>query len=349
MENENNVIEQAIAAFNRETGIRLHIIDEERAPTDEKFFIADAVLGIKGYEPLRFAAEIKKWAQHANFGAVVEQVKRLPMRGLLVADYVNPNMAEKLKEEGIQFIDTAGNGYINAKPLYIYVKGNKNKFQTINKKEEKRRAFTQTGLKVIYAFLCDPGLVRAAYRDIARKADVANGTVGWVIRDLKEMGYLVDRGNKNNRRLNKYEELLEKWVEMYPGTLRPKQFIGEFHKDPTTDTRNFNLKKYNAYWGGETAGAQYTNYLRGEIDTIYVPDRNKNELIKDMTLFKDDKDKYGIVKLYKPFWQKPDDYEENQCVHPILAYADLVATGDARNIETAGMIRDDHIKPLWQD
>ena len=348
LEDENIVLKQAINAFNQETGVRLYIIDLEKETIDNgKKLRLDAIVGVRGYEPLQFAAEIKRWAQHANYWAVVDRVKRLPMKGLLVADYINPNMAERLKEEEVQFIDTVGNAYINAGPLYVYVKGNRNKQKTKNKKEAKRRAFTQTGLKVIYAFLCNPGLVRAPYREIAEKADVALGTVGWVVGDLKEMGYLIDRGDRKNRRLYEYIELLDKWAEMYPGTLRPKQVIGEFKKDVATDMKQVNIEEYDAYWGGEVAGAEYTGYLKVEIDTIYVPENNKTELIRNLKLFKGGNEKYGIVKLYKPFWKKPRKY--NGYVHPVLAYADLIATGDARNIETARMIKDEHIRPIGKD
>lgn len=343
--NEQLVLEKAITALYREAGLRLEIIEFEK---EQQQIRIDAILGIEGYEPLQFAAEIKQWAQNTNFGAIIEQVKRLPMRGILVADYVNPNMATRLKKEDIQFIDTAGNAYINAEPILIYVRGNKPVDELIDKKrEEKRRAFTRTGLKVIYAFLCEPELVKAAYRYIAEKADVALGTVGWVIRDLKETGYLVDRGGNGNRRLENYFNLLDKWVETYPGTLRPKQVIGEFNKNPETDMKTIDIKNYDAYWGGEVAGNKYTGYLKPEIDTIYIPDKKKTELIRDLKLFKGGDKEYGNVKLYKPFWKKPGNY--NGYVHPILAYADLIATGDARNIETARMIRDEFIKPLGEN
>lgn len=347
-EDKNTVLDQAIRAVNGQAGMRLYIIDREEAYKDEgRKLRIDALIGIKGYEPLQFAAEVKKWAQHANFGAIVHQLKKLPMKGLLVADYINPEMADRLKEEDVQFIDTAGNAYINAEPLFIYIKGNRIKLKDTKRTEEKRRAFTRTGLKVIYALLCDPRLVREAYRNIAEKADVALGTVGWIIRDLKEMKYLIDHGDKETRKLNNYFELLDKWAEMYPAVLRPRQFIGEFNKDVTADTKQVNLEKYDAYWGGEAAGTYYTNYLKAEVDTIYVPDNKKNALIHDLKLFRGGDNKYGKVKLYQPFWKKPENY--THYVHPVLAYADLIATGDVRNIETARLIMDEHIKPERQD
>ena len=206
--------------------------------------------------------------------------------------------------------------------------------------------FPLTNKKVIFSFLCAPDLVRKPYRDIADAAEVALGTVGWVMRDLKKMMYLVDRGDRESRRLEKYIELLDKWVELYPVFLRPGQFIGEFNKDAATDLKKVNLEKYDAYWGGEVAGAYYTNYLRGDIDTIYVPDNRKKELISDLKLLRNGDDKYGKVRLYGPFWKKPAVY--STYVHPVLACADLVATGDARNIETAGLIMDKYFRPEQQ-
>jgi hypothetical protein len=339
-ENDNIVLEQALNAFNKETGLRLYIIEVDGAHKNK--FRFDAVVGLKQYEPLQFAVEIKKWAQHVNFGALIDQVKRLAMKGLLVADYVNPKLAERLREEEVQFIDTAGNAYINAEPLYIYVKGKRNTQEVIDKKERKRRAFTQAGLKVIYALLCKPDLVRVAYRDIAEIAGVALGTVGWVMGDLKEMGYVKEHGGKRNRRLDRYFELLDKWVEMYPGILRPKQVIGVFNKEAITDMTQIDIQNYDAYWGGEVAGNEYTGYLKPEIATIYIPEHRKAELIRDFKLFKGGNKNYGVVKLYKPFWKKPEI--DTAYVHPVLAYADLIATGDGRNIETARRILDEHIR-----
>jgi hypothetical protein len=41
-------------------------------------------------------------------------------------------------------------------------------------------------LKVIYGFLCNPGLENRTYREIAAETDVALGTVDWIMKELKE-------------------------------------------------------------------------------------------------------------------------------------------------------------------
>ncbi|MEX2523733.1 MAG: type IV toxin-antitoxin system AbiEi family antitoxin [Gammaproteobacteria bacterium] len=336
-ENKQTLLERAIEAFRNETGLRLEIRDIDRKKQ------MDAIVAIEGKKGPVFAVEVKKWAQQLNLGALMDQIRRLPMKGLLVADYVNPNMAERFRNQGVQYIDTVGNAYINEGPLYIYVKGNKQPQIAPARTIETGRAFTHTGLKVVYAFLCDPDLVRATYREIAETADVALGTVGWVINDLKAGRYLIDRGGKNQRRLAGYRELLDRWVEVFPEKLKNKQLIGKYVAEVPQWWQFLDIRELDGYWGGEIAGAKYTNYLIPEEGTVYIHEQGAKKLFQQARLRKFTEAWYpGVtVWLYKPFWKKPDDY--NGLVHPVLAYADLIATGDDRNIETARMIMDEHI------
>jgi len=79
-------------------------------------------------------------------------------------------MADLLKEMDIPFVDTVGNAYINEPPLLIFLQGNK----PVDKFREKptARAFQPTGLQLIFAFLCNPGLENAPFREIAKTADL---------------------------------------------------------------------------------------------------------------------------------------------------------------------------------
>jgi hypothetical protein len=54
-----------------------------------------------------------------------------------------------------------------------------------------------------------------------------------------------------------------------------------------------------------------------------------------------------LLELRKPFWGRALRVEGRpDTVPPALVYADLLATGDARCIETAQMIYDDHLARL---
>jgi hypothetical protein len=69
----------------------------------------------------------------------------------------------------VNFIDTAGNAYINNSPLLINIKGNKPDEMPTSTK----RMYHSSGLKIIFALLCNPGFENDDYRSIASMADVA--------------------------------------------------------------------------------------------------------------------------------------------------------------------------------
>src|SRR5688572_12858425 len=118
-ETEIRILEKALLAIEREAGLRLTLENTEPTTQDHRY---DATVRIDGK---RLFVEVKKWAQHANVGALIDQFQKLPERGLLVADFINPRMAEKLRAHDVQFIDTTGNAFINTPPVYIYIRGNR--------------------------------------------------------------------------------------------------------------------------------------------------------------------------------------------------------------------------------
>lgn len=344
------VLDRAINAVERETGLRLKVVKRGTRIGD---YWVDAIVQVGNTEQ-QLVAEIKKWAQQANLGAMINQVKYLPEEGLLVADYVNPQMADKLRQQGVQFIDAAGNAFIDQHPVYLYVTGKKDLPAFMPAKAGAKRAFEPTGLKVIYAFLCRPELVNLPYREIAKTADVALGTVGWVLNGLKAANLIRERKGKNGRRLTNYRRLFDRWVEVYPEKLRPKLKIGEFFAGDPYWWKGINIREYGGCWGGEIAAALYTGYLKPVVATVYMPEYERNRLLNKARLHKAtdkiNEEEPGIVHIYKKFWPDLDDegneinkWIEENLVHPVLAYADLVATGDPRNMEAARIIYDEHI------
>ncbi len=261
---------------------------------------------------------------------------------LLVTKYVPGQQADQLKNNNIQFIDMAGNAFINQPPLYIYVKGNR--LPEALKPVPVKRAFKPTGLKLIFAFLCNPGLENRPYREIAAIAKVALGTVGWIMRDLKEMGYLLDMGKKG-KKLVQRNRLFEQWVTTYPQQLRPKLTLGRYQGAPQWWAQT-TLMPNHAQWGGEVAAADLTKYLKPQEATLYIEPTRLNQILLDNRLRKDPN---GETEILERFW-KPDKHQlEEGTVNPMLVYADLLATGNQRNIETAKMIYEQHIIQLIRE
>ncbi len=64
-----------------------------------------------------------------------------------------------------------------------------------------------------------------------------------------------------------------------------------------------------------------------------------------MQLFADQrmrKNPEGNIQVYKAFWNEGLNYQHDDVdiVDPLIVYADLLGTGDVRNLETARMIYD---------
>ena len=335
---EKELLEEALAAFQKNAGAETRIEAITAKPADN----ADALLRLtRGGKVWRFYAEIKTHITHAKLGQIATQIHRLPEKGILVADYVTPQIADRLKELNIPFIDTAGNVFFNDPPLFIFIKGQKPEKQL--RQEQIKRALKPTGLRIVFALLCVPKLENAPYRDLAKAAGVALGTVNWVMRDLKEMGYLIDMGAKG-RRLAKKQNLLERWVAAYPEQLKPKLFIGRYRAPDKQWWLNADIARFNAFWGGEVAAAKLTQYLKPELTMIYTDDE-PNEFLLNFRLRKDET---GDVEIFRKFWRFEFTHKL-RITPPLLVYADLLATGEARNIETAKLIYDEELHGLVRE
>lgn len=347
---EQEILNAAIAAVNRTAAIKLKARPAKKGNRE-----IDAEITIEGYKNTKYAAEIKKWAPQANFGALVNQIKQLPGKGMLVADYVNPMMADRLREKGIQYIDTVGNAYINEKPLYILVKTTKGQANQISnahglrRTQTQGRAFGPTGLKVVYQFLTNEKMLNAPYREVANKADVALGTIGWVINDLKQGGFLIEIGPKN-RRLKRKQRLLDKWVDAYLERLRPKLVVGTFRAENPRWWKKVENKitTYGAKWGGEIAAHEMMGYLTPQEVTIYLETGDGAALFNEHR-FRKDPD--GDIHVYRAFWKKEEaiDKLHENFINPLIAYADLIGTGDVRNLEAAEELLGEELAELIRE
>lgn len=365
---ETEILEHAIEALVKETGILIRVMDRE-IPLDHSI-IADALLEI-GPKRIEIYAEIKRHAQNVNIGAIINLIQRYPGNTVLVADYINPNMARKLKQENVQFFDAVGNAYLKIEQTYIFITGKKQDASLqINTGHIVNRAFEPKGLIVTYKFLTNPPSLNASYREIASATGVAVGTVGKVMSALKAGKYIQESVRTKERRIIDYRKLLDRWVEAWPEKLKPKNFLGTFAAAEPNWWRDIKIQDHHGYWGGETAGALYTDYLKPEITTIYIPKKMQAKLIRDMRMVKAEETTHRsgpVVHMYTPFWivESDDNFQEESSDHlltysdghtsipadaglvnPVLAYADLVATGDTRNLETATILYEKRIAKL---
>jgi hypothetical protein len=265
---------------------------------------------------------------------------------LLAAPRITTETAEKCRELDLQFIDATGNAYLHGPGLYVLVKGQRpiegEEFQLTD--QECKRAGTATHLRVIFALLCKPDLLNAPYRNIVQAAGVALGTIGWVFLDLNDRRVTIGGERKGGRVMLERAKLVQEWVMNYPIKLRPKLNPRRFRAQKTDWWKDVDITTYGGQWGAEVAAEKLTVYLRSQALTIYLhKHQGKKNLTKMVAEHKLRADVHGDIEILDAFWHFEDEKTIPETVPPLLAYADLIATLDPRNLETAKLIHDRYL------
>jgi hypothetical protein len=342
---EKETLRNAIKAAQSH-GLAIELITEAR---QKKHPQGDAVVRVRhGEEETHYLVEYKRNLRPANLGITLHEMHRLGQPVMLITDYVAPDLAEELKQRGIPFLDAAGNAYIKQANLLIWIKGQKPaaKASVI----PAGRAFQPTGLQVIFTLLCNPQAINLPYREMAKMAGVAHGTVGWVMPDLQQLGFIRDlQGKRGTRRLFGQERLVNQWADAYARVLRPRTLIGRYYVAGFEGWKNWPIAQYGALWGGEPAAAMLTEYLRPGEMTLYA-EKMPSLLAARQKFMKEVGPRHmAAVEVRRRFWHFPSDPERSNIAPPLLVYADLLATGDARCIETAKMIYKAYIVRLFTE
>ena len=306
---------------------------------------ADAFARIaKGKIHVDVVIEAKYTATPATLGAILAQAKAQALAHdkpvILVTDYVTPPVADRLRADQQQFIDVAGNAYLEAPGWFVFVVGRKP--VRTGAPTHAAKGATPAGLKVAFALLCDPTLVDAPHRTIALAAGVALGAVPGILADMRETGQLWVVGKV--RRLQANKRMLDHWAMMYARTLRPKTLMATYTTEHFRDWEKWTLDPKQVKWGAEPAAALLTRYLRPGILTLYTEKLPVKLLIDQRLKPVHAPTDAALVEVRKPFWGATlAAGPREDTVPPVLIYADLLATGDARCIETAQKVYDDYL------
>lgn len=344
-EKEYEIIEHALNAFQRTTGLQGYLTQAGQV-SDQRLEGVIEIL-IKDTESLRFAVQVKHVDRFQVLNTLKIQEKKSLYPCVLIAPYISQEMAEYCRDLEISFMDEAGNAYLTAPGLFIYVTGKGRPPEV--KTSRLFRSLNPAGLRIIFALLQHPELADAPYRVIAHAAGVALGTVGEVLTDLEQRGYMTS-GDVKPRRLLFAERLQEEWVIHYPIKLRPKLYPmrhpPRFSAPDLQWWQNLDVRKYHGWWGGEVAAAKLTDYLIPASQTVYLPKAPLPFL--SLFIFENHlrPDKDGAIEILEVFWDDQQLIQDNlpsDTVPPLLIYADLMASTDSRNIETAKIIREHYL------
>lgn len=329
------ILDTALAALNRITGLSAVVMDQPQSAADRR---ADALIKIQTDRgESQFVVEIKPVDRFQTPAQVKTQLARYTELPLLVAPFISTETARHCRNLHLSFIDTAGNAYLQAPGLFVYVTGQP---RPKGEKESRFRAVGSAGLRVTFALLSRPELLHAPYREIAHAAEVALGTITPVMRDLEARAFLT---GDQQRVLLDPRRLVEEWVTHYPITLRPKLHPRRFEATKEGFARA-DLKTLGAYWGGELAAERLTQFLKPAAFTIYTR-TPVDWLVSALRLRASPA---GNLEVLDAFWNFEPDPKYPDLVPPVLAYADLLATRDGRNVEAANLIYEQHIEPAFR-
>jgi hypothetical protein len=250
---------------------------------------------------------------------------------LLVAPYITREVAEHCRQLRLPFIDTAGNAYLEAAGLLVYVVG---QARPVELRQGNFRALKPAGLKLTFTLLCRPRLLHENYRNIAASG-VALGTVGADMKDLEARGFFSLETHPHRRKLLDPQRTVQEWVTQ-------SSIWGRFRAGPER-LQHTALAPLNAYLGWRTCGRK-TNALSQVRAFHYL---HTEPIAKLVAAGRMRAEVGGNVEILEKFWNFPTEPMDNNgvpdVVPPILVYADLLATNDGRNAEAARMIYEQRI------
>lgn len=329
----NDYIYDASVALEQLTGLKIAIESRKNE--------YDGIIDINGHI---FTVEAKNELRKENKGFLYTRLEELKTKTkrptLIIAKYITSEVALELRENGINYLDLAGNCYIKFQDLLLYIVG-----QKVQKKEKtnQAKAFQEAGIKLIFNLLNNPENVQLSYRELAELAEVSIGSVSNVINELEDQNFILR--TKLKRVLKNKTQLLERWVIAYQDVLRPrlvKKQMRFIKSDANQNWKELYLdnKEGITLWGSEPAATILTNQLVPEKFSIYTTQSWQN-IGQDIGLVPDVN---GKVEILQVFWKREEALRNQITTPPLLVYADLIASGFSRNIETAKIILENELQ-----
>ncbi len=269
---------------------------------------------------------------------------------ILFTDYVSSQLADRLAEAGVNFVEQAGNVFLHwPGQLYVHIQGTK----PLQPKERwTGRLFQPSGLKVLFVLLAHKDAVAWPYRELAAASGVALGSIAWIMQELKEKGYL-EAASQDQWRLVRKKELMDNWVGGYADRLRPKLVLNRFQPperdlDRVLAALKAQLSQRNLKWAltGGFAADTMVHHYRGEHLSLFV-EQMPPDLPRGLKWLPSPHGPVTVMRMFSPHLIfKSEKPLPRPVAHPLLVYAELVFQGRDRELETAKLIYERYLASL---
>ncbi len=233
---------------------------------------------------------------------------------LYVTDHVSARTAEVLRRMGVQYIDAAGNLFLEGGGWYIDIRGRKRHEATeltaqYLRLEAPTNLYSAKRAQVIFALLTWGDLLGASVRELAEVAGVSTGIAGSTTSELRRRDLWPDSPQPR-------EALIDGWASAFPETLARSLTI-----------RAVRAENLEAFYGpvlvsGEAAPSAQ---MRATSGVVYVDELTTELLMENR--WRTDGSPNLVVR--RRFWSRKDELPHGEAPH-LLVYGDLHASDDPR-------------------
>ena len=252
---------------------------------------------------------------------------------IIAAPRISAGLGAQLRQQGIFYIDTAGNAFLDLPGYRLQVEGRTEHSDDFWQRQTQiSTAFTPAGLRVLFALLVSEQSREASQRELAEAAGVSVGTTSLTIRALEGQRLILrDAGEVH---LLDEERLRDLWIDHYIVRLAPKLRTRRFAGPPP----HWWLEEAGEWSAGGTLGGETgleqvgTDLVARE--TVLYGTPPWLDLVRLGRLIPDDQ---GNVVLREQFWG-PTLLSDARVVPGLLLEADARAAADPRVQETAARL-----------
>lgn len=295
---------------------------------DNHFTDGELYLTVSGAE-YHFFVEVKTIHRKESLSALL--VNTAP-NTLLICNRLTTYLADMCTENGLNFIDAAGNARINMDGFHLWVEPQKtNKLKKNLNVENKSNKLGEGAAKLLFALLSQPDVLNLSYREIAEYANISLGMVSKGL-GILEAESLISLGD--TRRILDAERMLNFWIDSYRLAIRPK--LGGIRLQLESEWQNVPMEESD-FWGGEAAAERLTRYLHPKDLQLFT----RQPLQKKLAQLKCRPNPEGNLWLVPAFWGSKLAWSDKS--QALLAVAELEASKDSRNIEVARMIHEQYL------
>jgi hypothetical protein len=254
--------------------------------------------------------------------------------GLTVfAPAVGRALGDVFEQGGVNFVDAAGNCSLRLGDRYIArIQG-----RSGADRKPAGKGLRAPAYRALLAMMIQRELVDAPSRAIAAEAGVSPQTAIDLRKHLVAQGYVLRTRNHHAWAPGREREVMTLWLTGYSTTLAPSLAIGRFRaKEADTEALERRIEPIlegTGAWGygGGAAAQRLTGYYRGDRTILYMTDAPADLA----TRLRFAKDESGPISLARAPGRVALRSAEPKCVHPLVAYADLLAEGDDRARDAA--------------